>query len=398
MNRKTVVLSLSAIGLTISFTGVISGTTAWYAYATRASLSYGGTSVSNTEQLQIGLKIDEENFSSQADLDSFIHGLEEKGRTHEKLNGKDYVFRKPGSPLSSNILSYYLSGQGYASNSLYPVTTKDFDWDSTSDSYQKKSHSDFKLYSSLYAGETNQKEAKKEEYVYLPFAFRVLKIGHLSDPVYSKNQNIWLSDAQAVATNSSGEEDSTIKDALRIFVETDHEEDFLLAPTSKEESVSYTTVAGLLDLNHDGYYDYDSYEFGSREVLYGTYAGNKNYTKNPEVSGQEKVDNINSVSDQDPILDNCFLAKHRSGVNRINDYSSLKRGKAYYETRKTVAPDRVQGKLSGGKVLCTTSDDEAAVAEVGFTLYREGWDHQVTDNTLESRFSLGLTFEINKVS
>ena len=295
MNRKTVVLSLSAIGLTISFTGVISGTTAWYAYATRASLSYGGTSVSNTEQLQIGLKIDEENFSSQADLDSFILGLEEKGRTHEKLNGKDYVFRKPGSPLSSNILSYYLSGQGYASNSLYPVTTKDFDWDSTSDSYQKKSHSDFKLYSSLYAGETNQKEAKKEEYVYLPFAFRVLKIGHLSDPVYSKNQNIWLSDAQAVATNSSGKEDSTIKDALRIFVETDHEEDFLLAPTSKEESVSYTTVAGLLDLNHDGYYDYDSYEFGSREVLYGTYAGNKNYTKNPEVSGQEKVDNINSV-------------------------------------------------------------------------------------------------------
>ena len=130
MNRKTVVLSLSAIGLTISFTGVISGTTAWYAYATRVSLSYGGTSVSNTEQLQIGLKIDEENFSSQADLDSFILGLEEKGRTHEKLNGKDYVFRKPGSPLSSNILSYYLSGQGYASNSLYPVTTKDFDWDS----------------------------------------------------------------------------------------------------------------------------------------------------------------------------------------------------------------------------------------------------------------------------
>ena len=53
MNKKSVVLSLSAIGLTISFTGVISGTTAWYAYATRASLSYGGTSVSNTEQLQI---------------------------------------------------------------------------------------------------------------------------------------------------------------------------------------------------------------------------------------------------------------------------------------------------------------------------------------------------------
>ena len=107
MNRKTVVLSLSAIGLTISFTGVISGTRAWYAYATRASLSYGGTSVANTEQLQIGLKIEEENFSSQAKLDSFILGLEEKGRTHEKLNGKDYVFRKPGSPLSSNILSYY---------------------------------------------------------------------------------------------------------------------------------------------------------------------------------------------------------------------------------------------------------------------------------------------------
>ena len=398
MNKRSVVLSLSAIGLTISFTGVISGTTAWYAYATIASLSYGGTSVSNTEQLQIGLRIDKYQFSSSAKFESFVKGLEEKGRSYEELGDKSYVFRKPGSSLSSDIIRYYLENLGYASNRLYPVTTKDFNWDSTNDSYKSEFHDDFKLYSSLSAGESEQSVAKKNEYVYLPFAFRVLQIGHLSDPVYAKKQNIWLSDAQArTSSRPDGRQDS-IKEAIRVFVQTDHNEDFLLSPTSKAESVCYTTVGGLLDLNHDGYYDYSGYSFDSEEIVYGTYSGDVSYTKNREESGQEQISNINSVSKEDIQEDNCFLAKHRSGVNRVEDYSSLKRGKAYYETRGTIAPKKDQGVLTGGKVLCTTSDDDYAVAEVGFTMFIEGWDHQVTDNSLESRFSLGLTFEINKVN
>lgn len=398
MNKRSLVLSLSALGLTISFTAVVSGTTAWYAYATRASLSYGGTSVSNTEQLQIGLKLDKDEFNSTDKFDTFVQGLEEKGMNHEVLGDKDYVFRKPGTSLTSDIICYYLENLGYASNELYPVTTKDFNWNSSTDSYQKTDHDDFKLYSSLSAGEPDQSLAKRNEYVYLPFAFRVLKIGHVSEPEYVKNQSIWLSDAKArTSARPDGQQDS-IKDAIRIFVETDHQEGFLLNPTSYEESVSYTTVAGLLDLNHDGYYDYTGYGFNPSEILYGTYKGNPAYVSNQEVSGEEKVSNINQVSDNDIKTNNCFLAKHLGGVKRLEDYSSLKRGKAYYETRKTIAPNKEQGALSGGKVLCTTGNDDNAVAEVGFTRFIEGWDHQVTDNSLESRFSLGLTFEINKVS
>ena len=38
-----------------SLVGTVSGTLAWYSYSTRATLSYSGTSVNNTVQLQIGL-------------------------------------------------------------------------------------------------------------------------------------------------------------------------------------------------------------------------------------------------------------------------------------------------------------------------------------------------------
>ena len=38
-----------------SLVGTVSGTLAWYSYSTRATLSYSGTSVSNTVQLQIGI-------------------------------------------------------------------------------------------------------------------------------------------------------------------------------------------------------------------------------------------------------------------------------------------------------------------------------------------------------
>ena len=46
-------LGLTTLG---SMVGAISGTVAWYAYVTRATMSYSGTSVNSTKQLQIGIK------------------------------------------------------------------------------------------------------------------------------------------------------------------------------------------------------------------------------------------------------------------------------------------------------------------------------------------------------
>ena len=44
--------------------GSISGSLAWWAYSTRVSVSYQGTSVNTSEQLQIGLKLDANVFGT----------------------------------------------------------------------------------------------------------------------------------------------------------------------------------------------------------------------------------------------------------------------------------------------------------------------------------------------
>ena len=48
-------LGFLGIATFASLVGTVSGTLAWYAYSTRATLSYSGTSVNNTVQLQIGI-------------------------------------------------------------------------------------------------------------------------------------------------------------------------------------------------------------------------------------------------------------------------------------------------------------------------------------------------------
>ena len=53
--RSSLFLVGAALTTFLAFVGTTTGTLAWYAYSTRVSLSYTGTSVSATEQLQIGI-------------------------------------------------------------------------------------------------------------------------------------------------------------------------------------------------------------------------------------------------------------------------------------------------------------------------------------------------------
>ena len=64
---KPAKLLLGVLGLATfaSLVGTVSGTLAWYAYSTRATISYSGTSVNNTVQLQIGIASPDKMMSVQ---------------------------------------------------------------------------------------------------------------------------------------------------------------------------------------------------------------------------------------------------------------------------------------------------------------------------------------------
>jgi hypothetical protein len=396
MKWRLTAVVLSAITIT-AFAGAISGTLAWYAYATQASVSYGGTSVYSTAQLQIGLKtdiktllLDEKTLATEYTLTTSDQGVKDytinanADETYSEvimMEDEIYWFTKPGTGLSEENISKYLKAvdpthlmQG-DSTTLIPCTTR---------AYQDGD--DFKLYQNPSKLEYEHGMATNNSYSKIDFAFRVIT----SDGKTAKNQNVWLMDADESVKGQAGS-------ALRLYFEDGKDNSVLLNPTSKEDG--YTTTAGLLDLDNDGYYDYEITDYlnnTGKEYIYGL---KDTEQRNPTTTfDSDDFDNINGVDGIDDTSDrSSFYAKHKTGNKGWTDYSGFELPKAYYKGTDSVYPDDSNGKLEGGKALTTTSDDEYGIADLSMTIYMEGWDHSVIDYNIDYTFQLGLTFQINKV-
>lgn len=377
---------LSALTV-IGIAGATSGTLAWYAYSTRASLAYKGVSIAKTEQLQIGIADSKINPRIQY-LDS---ELASNNCYRDSATG--YVWANPGAELNSRIISAYLSGETYSSyvNSLFPATTKVRALDSTSEFelYKTPSPSDIKGNTKVYDATLPTVAQLINDYgIRIPFVFRVIDNNH----EYVGNSKIWVSRADArVATNNHED----ISPALRTFFEDPHENArrFLVNP-SCETSTGSTVVAGMLDLAGNGYYDYgrdDSYT-NRKEVVYGTYSGDLAYSSSPR-SADSDYDNVNGTTKQ-----GSFYAKHQSGNYQLTNFADLDLGRSYFYGMSGMRPNinEETGAFSGGQPV-TITDNDSKLGYVNLYIYLEGWDHATVDNAIGSQFNLGLTFEIDRV-
>ena len=116
INPAKLLCGILGLCTVVSIGGAISSTLAWYAYATRASLSFSGTSVYDNGQLQIGVKSDRQISSLTSD----------NKMIEEQINGSYYYFAPAGEGLSSERLNMYLEAREYATNQLIPVTSGEF--------------------------------------------------------------------------------------------------------------------------------------------------------------------------------------------------------------------------------------------------------------------------------
>ena len=396
MKWRGLAVMLTALTVTSSF-GVVTGTLAWFAYTTRASLSFGGTTVHNSEQLQIGFTFETDNTKAiskfkdnlseyDIDLDSEI--------TFDKVvdTSFTYYFVKPGEPLSSQMVTSYSKALGYSTNTLIPVTSREY---KINDNLTE--NSDLTLNRAPTKGETNLGQAAtKDSYSYLNLAFRVLRSG--SDSVgytYEKNRDIWLQDV----TTHAG---LKLENALRIFVKSDSGK-FILNPNASNKGA--TTVAGLLNMDYtDDYYDYDpSTLFGKqKELIYGDYSLKSGAKDNARYfDSDSELDDINQTNSSKA---SSFYAKHQKGVYGYDNYDSFDLKQAEYYSMNEIKANDSQGYLTGGHAVCTTSNDDNAIATIELTIYLEGWDHSITDESLFEQdnnggtgFDLGLTFQTNRV-
>ena len=404
-------LGFLGIATFASLVGTVSGTLAWYAYSTRATLSYSGTSVNNTVQLQIGIASPKEVLSvsqitqilaedalmSDEDKEKMINmfkdfwDIAEEPTDLKNIDSNHYYFAPVGTGLDTAFINAYLKSNDYATNYLVPVTSGSY---SRGDSFVLKS-------SPKADSNGNPVEASKFNYSTIPFVFRVIRSNTISENDFVGNQELWLTDAQIRA---SSVDDGNIYKSIRLFVDrgNNYEDDFILNPSAT--SKGSTTVGGLLDLSRDHYYDYDA---DDNEVIYGEYeyiGGIKS-----AYGGANEIDDINGTGKGEC---DTFTAKHRPGINYYDDYADCKFKSADYECLTNpldptdgIAPlkDEITGILRNKDAAHPTSVCKTAGAEdhylgrVSFTVYMEGWDHSVIDLELEHMFDLGLTFEINKL-
>ena len=422
--KPALVFSFLGIATFASLVGTVSGTLAWYAYNSRVALSYSGTSVENSVQLQIGLACAHEMPTSGSnDLDEFakVMGLlEETPKNPEIIDGTYYYFAPLGYGLNSQVINAYLKEFGYATNELVPVTSGYFDSDPSK-------NTGF----SLKAAPTTEHRtcdlpAETKNYLKLPFVFRAsdskTEVAH-----YVENAEIWLTDAKGAASSSN---DGNVYKAMRVFFDRvnkidandtnpcAYDSDFIVNPAA---SVSgETKVGGLLDLTATGYYDFDS----EKEVIYGEWDTTQladpttllsNAYVNPD--GGAPYYDLNNTGEV-VAFGNTFNARHHAG-SKYYTYEALNSipfRTAKYESLSSVKParDPSTGKLSNPlvqdpndpeqmitKVTSVCKTGKAAdgyIGRVDAYIWLEGWDYCVIDKEQRHSFDFGLTFEINKTN
>lgn len=397
--KPALVFSFLGIATFASLVGTVSGTLAWYAYNSRVTLSYSGTSVENTVQLQIGLACANEMVSDgSAEMDAFLDTMEDP----EIINGVYYYFAPMGYGLSSSVINAYLKTFGYATNELEPITSGYFD---------PEVHHGFSPKAAPKAeNPTLITNAEQKNYLKLPFIFRASRsVNDTAD--YIENAEIWLTDAKGAASTSR---DGNVYKAMRIFFDrkdADYDTDFIVNPDAT--SAGETRVGGLLDLSMDGYYDFNE----NGEVIYGEYDNSVNpsdfLSAGVYGTGDNPILDINGTGET-VAHSNTFNAKHHpdtkyfeySDLHKINDNDSYIPVKtAKYESLSSIKPvrDSSTGKLSNpqGKItsVCKTAGSTLNyIGRVDAYIWLEGWDFNVVDEEQHHAFDMGLTFEINKVN
>lgn len=393
INPLKLVIGILGLSSVAALVGSISGTVAWYAYSTRALVSYTGTSVQSSAQLQIGLRAPEH--IQLLDEDPLLDAPIEE-------NGEFYYFTHLGSGgMPSSVINKYLGGSGFATTTLEPVSTYSYD-----------GSQQFALKNCPTTNEPGERSnAPTSKYVKIPFAFRVFNTISNGQTITTSvaNKNIYLSGAVAQVSD----EKLGIGEAIRLFVDrTGSLSDYIFNPNA--EADGKTKTGGVLDLSGNGYFDYDNNPSHGdsylREYIYGDYSYKDGYGLNngyveqgANDSGYHDINKTNVDTEEEGFDGTTFTAKHRRGTmhldysegQKLEDYINI--GTASYLGTGSVFPKKTNGVLSGNNFVCKTAETSVSPKNIGsfdLTVYIEGWDHATINQHGNELFNLGLTFEI----
>ena len=332
LSEKLAILGVYSL-LVVSALGTFIGTYSWFEYRERASLTFNGTSLSDSLEIDVGLR-------SAVDLPDFeTYGLE------QDVNDSHIYWSETG--LSWGTLDYFLRANGYATNKLVPVS---------SGSYATGEQIDLKARPT--ENKTALNPANKLEYCYIPLVFKAV------------NNISTLSNYDIILQNVKLRTDSLSTKAFRIHFDGSNQEKFLFSPSDEEGG--FNNVGGVIDLGNDGCFDYSSVT--NKEIFYGEADGEVFYNDTP--SPHEDI-----LPEEER---NVFNASHKEGVYAV-DFTKTKCKTSTYLGKNEV--------IRNNKIICSGTDLEYATCNM--SLYFEGWSEYITESISEnSKFDLTLNFSL----
>ena len=216
ISKKLIVSTLST-AMGVSLVGAITGTVAWYQYSTRSTVSFVGTTIRNSENLQVSFDKD--------DVDSFVNDLSQTDIAGQVVNTQLLPITTGAQAKNANLKLDDNSKPIFYANPIY----------------QKFGYNEWL-------------RADASAYVQFTVYLKLNKVVN-NDPavIIEAPRKVYLGDF--LIQDDRQNDLADISDAIRVHLHSDHE-DMLLGKTNDN-----TNVFGALDLNLDNRND-------TEEVIY----------------------------------------------------------------------------------------------------------------------------------
>lgn len=371
-NKKVLAILLGSAILG-SAVGAGIGTIAWYSYQKSADVAFTGTSINNSDLIELGFRttrrlndetLDKREEFGDLTFEGFYDAVISAGQLEIEtvtVNGEtNYVYWMHGTHLQDFVKNFEIA-TNTAVDKLPAITTGYY--------YSGMQNEDWGGFKSCPTAHNPNYSglAGKNSYTYLPLAFRVLSGTDMSS--YVENEDIYLSSfdtTDLVASSTIPNLSEGVRCKVDYPTVTDHSEDFVFDPHMSDDY--NLKVGGALNLDRDIYYDY----MDGKEVAYGEFDGELIYsdatTENPTMT-----------------FDECttFDANHSKQAKILDDSNA--------KTCETKGNSIINPAMNGSPIVTTSND---GIGYLDLSIYLEGWDHHVLDQTLNHTFSLSIGFSI----
>ena len=319
-----VIVSCLAFLSGASLVGSVTGTIAWYQYATRAQIAYTGATAHCSKLLQISLddgddNIENNNWSTRIGGDTLVPLTNFAPVTTGEQKRDEAIALKTKISQSGDSFTSPFYGQPKTGQGLY-------------DNWLLADSSNFAQFSILVRVKDVDANADS------------------STPTFLEN-NVYITDLVIQDASSNGSLD--LSKSVRVHISSSEYHNNTISSSKNALFAKEDTsvdVGGFLDLDNDGILDSAGYEFDQINCLYG--AGTQTI---------EYDDNGNVISD---VATNIPKQTSYSLVNEKDSSSS--------DFNDIIARE-VDGDIVGGKSLGKTSSIASEYLKVTVTIWLEGW-------------------------